>query len=86
VDSGQPSYYRARYYDSTVGRFLTEDPIRFQAGIDFYSYVSDNPIMSVDPLGPLPYPLVFEGADSTPSLTYISDFENNRVQHFFLSY
>jgi hypothetical protein len=24
------SYYRARYYDPTAGRFLSEDPIRFR--------------------------------------------------------
>jgi RHS repeat-associated protein len=29
-------YYRARYMDSLTGRFVTEDPIRFRAGVDFY--------------------------------------------------
>jgi RHS repeat-associated protein len=29
-------YYRARYYDPTVGRFISEDPIKFKGGIDFY--------------------------------------------------
>src|SRR5437762_11013990 len=28
-------FYRARYYDPTFGRFLSEDPIRFQAGANF---------------------------------------------------
>jgi RHS repeat-associated protein len=32
-------YYRARYYDQTTGRFLSEDPIGFKGGMDFYSYV-----------------------------------------------
>ena len=27
------SYYRARYYDPTAGRFLSEDPIEFVGGI-----------------------------------------------------
>jgi RHS repeat-associated protein len=26
-------YYRARYYDPTPGRFLTEDPKGFRAGV-----------------------------------------------------
>ena len=44
-------YYRARYYDPSVGRFLTEDPIRFTGSFDFYSYVGNSPIDLADPLG-----------------------------------
>lgn len=25
-------YYRARYYESSTGRFLSEDPVRFRGG------------------------------------------------------
>lgn len=46
-------YYRARYYDPTIGRFLSEDPIRFWGGIDFYKYVDDNPATNNDPSGML---------------------------------
>src|SRR6266705_1931807 len=31
-------YYRARYYDSQLGRFISEDPIRHAGGIDFYAF------------------------------------------------
>src|SRR5436305_10884532 len=44
-------YYRARYYDPTIGRFISEDPIRFTAGIDFYTYAGDNPVAYSDPTG-----------------------------------
>ncbi len=44
-------YYRARYYDSSVGRFLNEDPIRFRGDIDFYSYVGNNPGIWLDGFG-----------------------------------
>jgi RHS repeat-associated protein len=44
-------YYRARYYDPTAGRFLSEDPERFRAGIDFYSYVFNTPPNANDPTG-----------------------------------
>jgi RHS repeat-associated protein len=44
-------YYRARYYDQGSGRFLSEDPIRFKGGLDFYSYASNNPVRSKDPYG-----------------------------------
>ena len=46
------SYYRARYYDPTVGRFLGEDRIRFKSGgVNFYAYAGDNPTNLADPLG-----------------------------------
>lgn len=44
-------YYRARYYDSTAGRFLSEDPMQFKAGVNFYTYVLNDPIDNTDPLG-----------------------------------
>ncbi len=44
-------YYRARYYDSTTGRFLSEDPIDFAGGINFYMYVGNAPTEMTDPTG-----------------------------------
>ena len=44
-------YYRARYYDPSTGRLLTEDPIRFAGGRNFYSYVLNNPVLRTDPRG-----------------------------------
>jgi RHS repeat-associated protein len=44
-------YYRARYYDSVVGRFISEDPIGFDAGQNFYGYVLGNPARFSDPFG-----------------------------------
>jgi RHS repeat-associated protein len=44
-------YYRARYYDPNIGRFISEDPIHFKSGINFYSYVSNSPTGFVDPSG-----------------------------------
>ncbi|MCU0293268.1 MAG: hypothetical protein MUF10_14965, partial [Thermoanaerobaculaceae bacterium] len=31
-------YYRARYLDPKVGRFISEDPIGFAGGVNFYAY------------------------------------------------
>jgi RHS repeat-associated protein len=44
-------YYRARYYDPVGGRFLSEDPIQFVGGVDFYHYALNNPGRLVDPFG-----------------------------------
>src|SRR5256886_1009868 len=44
-------FYRARYYDPNVGRFLSEDPSDFDGGINFYAYVENNPATWLDPLG-----------------------------------
>jgi RHS repeat-associated protein len=47
-------YLRARYFDSTTGRFLSEDPIRFTGGVDFYAYVANSPTNLTDPSGLCP--------------------------------
>jgi RHS repeat-associated protein len=44
-------YYRARYYDPSIGRFLGEDPVRLRGGINFYTYVRNNPLKYADPRG-----------------------------------
>jgi RHS repeat-associated protein len=45
-------YYRARYYDSAVGRFISEDPIGFEAGdTNIYRYVGNNAVNAIDPSG-----------------------------------
>ena len=45
-------YYRARYYDPKIGRFISEDPIGLQGGdVNFYSYVRNNPTNFTDPSG-----------------------------------
>ena len=47
----QASYYRARYYDQSTGRFITEDPIQFYGGTNFYAYTHNRPTFYVDAFG-----------------------------------
>src|SRR5205814_1542937 len=43
---------RARYYHPGLGRFVSEDPIEFEAGdTNLYAYVGNRPTASTDPLG-----------------------------------
>jgi RHS repeat-associated protein len=48
-------YYRARFYDPQTGRFLSEDPLGFAAGINQYGYVNGDPISLNDPSGQCPW-------------------------------
>ncbi len=44
-------YYRARYYNPEIGRFLQIDPIGYANGINWYMYCGNNPLIYVDPFG-----------------------------------
>ena len=42
-------YYGARYYDPTIGRFISEDPVK--EGWNWFAYCKNNPLKYVDPNG-----------------------------------
>lgn len=44
-------YYGARYYASWLGRWLSPDPIDFLNSVNLYVYVSNNPVLKIDPNG-----------------------------------
>jgi RHS repeat-associated protein len=44
-------YYRARYHDPALGRFLSRDPLGYVDGMSLYEYVKGMPLISVDPHG-----------------------------------
>jgi RHS repeat-associated protein len=44
-------YYRARWYDPQQGRFVSEDPIGLEGGLNSYAFVENNPGNNTDPFG-----------------------------------
>ncbi|MDF2549087.1 MAG: rhs25 [Chlamydiales bacterium] len=44
-------FFSNRYYDSSLGRFITADPLGFADGGNLYSYVHGNPMIACDPHG-----------------------------------
>jgi RHS repeat-associated protein len=51
-DSTGLYYYRARYYDPSRGRFVSEDPLLFRGdSTNVYVYVRNSPLNGADPLG-----------------------------------
>ncbi|MGE0710390.1 MAG: RHS repeat-associated core domain-containing protein [Planctomycetota bacterium] len=42
---------RARWYDPSLGRFLTPDPSQLRGGVNAYAYVRSRPLDRIDPLG-----------------------------------
>jgi RHS repeat-associated protein len=44
-------YFGRRYYDSNLGRWITQDPIGFDGGPNLYAYVLNNPLTNFDLYG-----------------------------------
>jgi RHS repeat-associated protein len=44
-------YYRARYYNPEIGRFLQTDPIGYADGMNLHRYCGNNAINAIDPSG-----------------------------------
>jgi RHS repeat-associated protein len=52
-DSTRLYYVRARWYDPTGGRFVSEDPIGLSGGLNSYLFAGDRPVGGFDPSGML---------------------------------
>ena len=55
-------YYRARYYQPVLKRFISEDPLGLQGGLNTYEYVDGDPQTFVDPNGYFGVPGAVAGA------------------------
>src|SRR5437667_1134753 len=57
LDTASGLYHMgARFYDPSIGRWLSEDPVQsFEpASLNFYAYVANNPLILTDPAGMMP--------------------------------
>lgn len=53
-------YNLRRYYDAETGRYVSEDPLRFDSASNFYTYADSSPGNFIDPTGEI-IPLAFAG-------------------------
>jgi RHS repeat-associated protein len=59
-------YMRARYYDPTLRRFISEDPIGLAGGINPYAYAENDPVNLRDPNGLCPQKVKEENGGKCP--------------------
>jgi RHS repeat-associated protein len=72
-DSTTQLYYsRARYYDATTGRWISQDPLGFDAGdSNLYRYVNNAPTNETDPSGEIANPPeIFTDSADVAQVTY----------------
>lgn len=53
-DTADLYYLRSRYYSTSLGRFIAEDPVELKGGSNFYAYAYGDPIDFNDPTGRCP--------------------------------
>jgi RHS repeat-associated protein len=63
-----------RQYNSSLGRWLSRDPIGEAGGVNLYGYCFGDPISWIDPLGLVPNTYMYKSADEAAK----SGFNENR--------
>ncbi len=72
-------FYRARYYDPVLKRFVSEDPIGLAGGVNTYAYADGSPSTNTDPLG-------LKTLQCTKPLTALTDKFGSRFSRFAHDY
>lgn len=66
ADSVGLYYMRNRWYDPTAGRFISEDPVGTESGLNMYVFGEGDPINFADPFGLRPCELGVDSHDDSP--------------------
>ena len=74
-------YFRARYYDPIMGRFLSTDPMGYQDGLNLYQAFNMNPVNFVDPMGRR----LFIGGDKGRVMEWLIDIIYKVPSELFIS-
>ncbi|HEV8304365.1 MAG TPA: RHS repeat-associated core domain-containing protein, partial [Gemmatimonadales bacterium] len=82
-DSTRLYYMRARWYDPSTGRFVSEDPLGLSAGPNQYGFAGGNPVDGRDPsgLGMLP-----EGCFVNYGVEHWVTYPDGHVDHYIWWY
>lgn len=76
------SNYKARWYQPTLGRFLQNDPVRFDASdINLYRYCGNDPINHADPSGKIAIvddAIILAGIGVVAGVTYVATSPEGR--------
>jgi RHS repeat-associated protein len=75
-DSGL-MYYRTRYYAPDMGRFISQDTIGYEGGLNLYAYALNNPLSYVDPLGTTAQPGAAPPRTAPLPAMEFSEFQQN---------
>jgi len=73
-------YYRARYYNPHIGRFMQTDTVGYGAGMNWYAYCGNNPLGRVDPSGNysmsvrIPTECITDNPDATTAYRDVTDW------------
>ncbi len=60
VETGLHYNFR-RYYDPQIGRYISQDPIGIDGGVNLYKYAEGDPLNTTDPTGECPYCIAYAG-------------------------
>jgi RHS repeat-associated protein len=80
-------YFGARYYDSSLGRWLTPDPAGFIDGPNRFAYVNNNPISGLDAFGLFSWSGFWDGITSffstiSDAISSVTNYLQNSFSYY----